>query len=101
MGCSCRESYQTCNGWQLSCWLLALQQARSKVVENLHVTHFFRLQSKIWRYFFFNMARLVLDDFKNGFGKGPWWRRLFDGYSFTTWMVVLNLGSSGLLVSGG
>ncbi|XP_021888233.1 CMP-sialic acid transporter 1-like [Carica papaya] len=47
----------------------------------------------------FNMARLLLDDFRGGFEKGPWWQRLFDGYSITTWMVVLNLGSTGLLVS--
>ena len=47
----------------------------------------------------FNMARLVVDDFRSGFEKGPWWSRLFDGYSISTWMVVLNLGSSGLLVS--
>ncbi|CAI9768854.1 unnamed protein product [Fraxinus pennsylvanica] len=47
----------------------------------------------------FNLARLVLDDFRSGFEKGPWWQRLFYGYSITTWMVVLNLGSTGLLVS--
>ncbi|KAK2976659.1 hypothetical protein RJ640_012333 [Escallonia rubra] len=47
----------------------------------------------------FNMARLVLDDFRGGFEKGPWWQRLFNGYSTMTWMVVLNLGSTGLLVS--
>ncbi|KAK9668367.1 hypothetical protein RND81_13G055500 [Saponaria officinalis] len=47
----------------------------------------------------FNMARLVVDDFRSGFEKGPWWQRLFDGYTLTTWLVVLNLGSSGLLVS--
>lgn len=47
----------------------------------------------------FNMARLLLDDFKVGFEKGPWWQRLLNGYSTTTWMVVLNLGSTGLLVS--
>nr|XP_023891058.1 CMP-sialic acid transporter 1-like isoform X2 [Quercus suber] len=47
----------------------------------------------------FNMARLLLDDFRNEFEKGPWWQRLFNGYSFTTWLVVLNLGSTGLLVS--
>ncbi|KAK1268192.1 CMP-sialic acid transporter 1 [Acorus gramineus] len=47
----------------------------------------------------FNMGRLLLDDFRVGFERGPWWQRLFDGYSFTTWMVVLNLGSTGLLVS--
>ncbi|XP_044486828.1 CMP-sialic acid transporter 1-like isoform X2 [Mangifera indica] len=47
----------------------------------------------------FNMLRLLMDDFRGGFEKGPWWQRLFDGYSITTWMVVLNLGSTGLLVS--
>ncbi|CAI9101170.1 OLC1v1038433C3 [Oldenlandia corymbosa var. corymbosa] len=47
----------------------------------------------------FNMARLVLDDFRGGFEQGPWWQRLFNGYSITTWLVVLNLGSTGLLVS--
>ncbi|XP_074317567.1 CMP-sialic acid transporter 1-like isoform X2 [Silene latifolia] len=47
----------------------------------------------------FNMARLIVDDFRSGFQKGAWWQRLFDGYSLTTWLVVLNLGSSGLLVS--
>ncbi|KZV38019.1 CMP-sialic acid transporter 1 [Dorcoceras hygrometricum] len=47
----------------------------------------------------FNMARLVLDDFRSGFDKGPWWQRLFSGYDITTWLVVLNLGSTGLLVS--
>ncbi|KAK9280198.1 hypothetical protein L1049_013885 [Liquidambar formosana] len=47
----------------------------------------------------FNMARLLLDDFKGGFEEGPWWQRLLKGYSITTWMVVLNLGSTGLLVS--
>ncbi|KAI9079336.1 hypothetical protein K1719_038635 [Acacia pycnantha] len=47
----------------------------------------------------FNMARLLLDDFRGGFEKGLWWQRIFDGYTITTWMVVLNLGSTGLLVS--
>ncbi|KAJ0962971.1 hypothetical protein J5N97_028093 [Dioscorea zingiberensis] len=47
----------------------------------------------------FNMLRLVWDDFRLGFYKGPWWQRLFNGYTLTTWLVVLNLGSSGLLVS--
>ncbi|KAF8379661.1 hypothetical protein HHK36_029105 [Tetracentron sinense] len=47
----------------------------------------------------FNMARLLLDDFRGGFEKGPWWQRIFNGYNMTTWMVVLNLGSTGLLVS--
>ncbi|MQL78508.1 hypothetical protein Taro_010943 [Colocasia esculenta] len=47
----------------------------------------------------FNMLRLLGDDFRVGFEKGPWWQRLFYGYTITTWMVVLNLGSTGLLVS--
>lgn len=47
----------------------------------------------------FNMAKLVMDDFRGGFEDGPWWQRIFNGYSMTTWMVVLNLGSTGLLVS--
>ncbi|PKI51598.1 hypothetical protein CRG98_028022 [Punica granatum] len=47
----------------------------------------------------FNMGRLVLDDFRGGFEKGPWWQRLLNGYDLITWMVVLNLGSTGLLVS--
>ncbi|XP_012086770.1 CMP-sialic acid transporter 1 isoform X2 [Jatropha curcas] len=47
----------------------------------------------------FNMAKLILDDFRGGFEKGPWWQHLLNGYSTTTWMVVLNLGSTGLLVS--
>ncbi|CAI0441589.1 unnamed protein product [Linum tenue] len=47
----------------------------------------------------FNMAKLIVDDFQSGFEKGPWWQRLFNGYSITTFLVVLNLGSTGLLVS--
>ncbi|EPS66181.1 hypothetical protein M569_08593, partial [Genlisea aurea] len=47
----------------------------------------------------FNLAKLIWDDFRNDFENGPWWHRLFDGYTFVTWMVVLNLGSTGLLVS--
>uniref|UniRef100_A0A5B6YN47 CMP-sialic acid transporter 1 n=1 Tax=Davidia involucrata TaxID=16924 RepID=A0A5B6YN47_DAVIN len=47
----------------------------------------------------FNMARLLLDDFRGEFEKGPWWQRIFNGYSITTWLVVFNLGSTGLLVS--
>ncbi|XP_058225684.1 CMP-sialic acid transporter 1-like [Rhododendron vialii] len=47
----------------------------------------------------FNMGHLLLDDFRGGFEKGPWWERLFNGYTIITWMVVLNLGSTGLLVS--
>ncbi|KAB2632882.1 CMP-sialic acid transporter 1-like [Pyrus ussuriensis x Pyrus communis] len=47
----------------------------------------------------FNIARLLFDDFRGGFENGPWWQRLFNGYSLTTWLVVLNLGSTGLLVS--
>ncbi|XP_048422654.1 CMP-sialic acid transporter 1 isoform X1 [Pyrus x bretschneideri] len=47
----------------------------------------------------FNIARLGFDDFRGEFENGPWWQRLFNGYSLTTWLVVLNLGSTGLLVS--
>lgn len=47
----------------------------------------------------FNMGWLIYGDFKAGFELGPWWQRLFNGYSITTWMVVFNLGSTGLLVS--
>ncbi|CAM8990457.1 hypothetical protein QQ045_007143 [Rhodiola kirilowii] len=47
----------------------------------------------------FNLAKLIIDDFGSGFEKGPWWQRLFIGYTITTWLVVLNLGSTGLLVS--
>jgi hypothetical protein len=47
----------------------------------------------------FNMGWLVYGDFKAGFELGPWWQHLFNGYSITTWMVVFNLGSTGLLVS--
>lgn len=45
------------------------------------------------------MARLIVDDFRVQFENGPWWQRLLNGYTLTTWLVVLNLGSSGLLVS--
>ncbi|KAG0589992.1 hypothetical protein M758_1G061100 [Ceratodon purpureus] len=47
----------------------------------------------------FNIARLTVDDIRTSFSKGPWWYRLFNGYDFVTWMVVLNLGFTGLLVS--
>ncbi|XP_051150665.1 CMP-sialic acid transporter 1 isoform X2 [Andrographis paniculata] len=47
----------------------------------------------------FNLAKLLLDDFRNGFENGPLWTRLLNGYTLSTWMVVLNLGSTGLLVS--
>ncbi|KAM7274732.1 hypothetical protein ACFE04_016598 [Oxalis oulophora] len=47
----------------------------------------------------FNMAKLLTDDFRGGFENGPWWQRLFNGYTITTWIVVINLASSGLLVS--
>lgn len=47
----------------------------------------------------FNMGKLILDDIRGGLENGPWWQRLFNGYSITTWLVVLNLGSTGLLVS--
>jgi UDP-sugar transporter A1/2/3 len=45
------------------------------------------------------MGWLIYGDFKAGFELGPWWQRLFNGYSITTWIVVFNLGSTGLLVS--
>lgn len=47
----------------------------------------------------FNLAKLIVDDFRGGFENGPWWHRIFNGYTVTTWLVVLNLGSTGLLVS--
>nr|XP_010924820.1 CMP-sialic acid transporter 1 [Elaeis guineensis] len=47
----------------------------------------------------FNMAWLFWEDFRVGFEKGLLWQRLFNGYTITTWLVILNLGSSGLLVS--
>ncbi|CAH9097214.1 unnamed protein product [Cuscuta europaea] len=47
----------------------------------------------------FNMGRLLIDDFQSGFERGAWWQRLLHGYSITTWLVVLNLGTTGLLVS--
>lgn len=47
----------------------------------------------------FNIARLTVDDVRGGFSKGTWWYRLFDGYNFMTWLVVVNLGCTGLLVS--
>lgn len=40
-----------------------------------------------------------MDDFRSGFEEGPWWQRLFNGYNMTTWLVVLNLGTTGLMVS--
>ena len=72
---------------------------------------FFKKQTMIDEYIFiygilllrfgtiFNMLRLFADDFRVGFERGPWWEHLLDGYSITTWLVVLNLGSTGLLVS--
>jgi len=47
----------------------------------------------------FNIARLTVDDVRAGFSKGSWWYRLLNGYDFITWLVVLNLGCTGLLVS--
>lgn len=47
----------------------------------------------------FNMIRLIMEDITSGFEKGPWWKRLFNGYDYITWLVVLNLSSTGLLVS--
>jgi hypothetical protein len=62
-------------------------------VNDLGISFLFRFGS------IFNLARLVLDDYRGGYENGSWWQRLFNGYSITTWMVVLNLGSTGLLVS--
>ncbi|KAI8029443.1 CMP-sialic acid transporter 1 [Camellia lanceoleosa] len=56
-------------------------------------------QEDDWFGVIFNMARLILDDFTGGFENRPWWQCLLNGYSTTTWLVVLNLGSTGLLVS--
>ncbi|KAJ0743556.1 hypothetical protein HanPI659440_Chr10g0377231 [Helianthus annuus] len=39
------------------------------------------------------MGQLFLDDFRGGFENGPWW------ITITTWLLVLNLGSTSLLVS--
>ncbi|KAL3699886.1 hypothetical protein R1sor_017908 [Riccia sorocarpa] len=47
----------------------------------------------------FNGLRLSLDDFNDAFSKGVWFTRLFSGYNFTTLLVVVNLGCTGLLVS--
>lgn len=47
----------------------------------------------------FNILRLTADDVMMGFTKRAWWFRLLDGYNFVTWLVVLNLGFTGLLVS--
>ncbi|XP_057849252.1 CMP-sialic acid transporter 1 isoform X2 [Cryptomeria japonica] len=47
----------------------------------------------------FNMLRLIMDDVTAGFERGPWWQHLFNNYDYVTWLVVLNLGSTGLLVS--
>ncbi|XP_042027040.1 CMP-sialic acid transporter 1-like [Salvia splendens] len=80
------------SGWLSFYWLLEQPQARSKVVEKL-----LQIPSRFGA--MFNMAKLTIDDFRSGFENGPWWRRLFNGYSATTWLVVLNLGSTGLLVS--
>lgn len=47
----------------------------------------------------FNIARLTVEDVRAGFSNGCWWNRLFNGYDFVTWLVVLNLSCTGLLVS--
>ncbi|MFS7952891.1 putative nucleotide-sugar transporter [Helianthus anomalus] len=47
----------------------------------------------------FNIGRIFLDDFRGGFGNGPWWDHLFNGYTITPWLVVLNICFTGLLVS--
>jgi UDP-sugar transporter A1/2/3 len=40
-----------------------------------------------------------MDDILGAYEKGAWWSRLLVGYNVTTWLVVLNLGCTGLLVS--
>jgi len=47
----------------------------------------------------FNCLRLTLDDLFMGFNNGFWMLTLLNGYSFGTWLVVLNLAFSGLMVS--
>ncbi|CAK9873518.1 unnamed protein product [Sphagnum jensenii] len=47
----------------------------------------------------FNMIHLTMDDILGAYEKGAWWSRLLVGYNVTTWLVVLNLGCTGLLVS--
>ena len=47
----------------------------------------------------FNIVRLTVDDMRAGYSKGPWCYRLFHGYDLVTWLVVLNLAFTGLLVS--
>ncbi|KAJ3678668.1 hypothetical protein LUZ60_002471 [Juncus effusus] len=47
----------------------------------------------------FNLGWLIIGDFKLGFEKGFWFQRIFEGYDYKTWLVVINLGSTGLLVS--
>jgi hypothetical protein len=39
----------------------------------------------------FNCLRLTLDDLFMGFNNGFWMLTLLSGYSFGTWLVVLNL----------
>ncbi|KAG6531530.1 hypothetical protein ZIOFF_005344 [Zingiber officinale] len=75
----------------LSAWLSALAGVYTEYLMKKNNDSFFGS--------IFNMARLLLDDVRVGFENGPWWRRLLSGYTITTWLVVLNLGSSGLIVS--
>lgn len=42
---------------------------------------------------------MSVDDVRAGFAQGPWWYRLLHGYDVITWLVVLNLACTGLLVS--
>lgn len=47
----------------------------------------------------FNMIRLTVEDISHGFEKGAWPLTMFNGYSFITFCVTVNLAFSGLLVS--
>ena len=81
---------------------LSFSANRSKRFIKYWVVRYYQLPSLHFTVRFgaiFNMARLMMDDFRVGFENGPWWQRLLNGYTVTTWLVVLNLGSSGLLVS--
>ncbi|GBG59137.1 hypothetical protein CBR_g32154 [Chara braunii] len=48
---------------------------------------------------FFNGLRLTVDDLLQGFSQGFWWRRLTNGFTFITWVIVLNFSFAGLFVS--
>eukprot|EP00898_Chlorokybus_atmophyticus_P003500 jgi/Chlat1/4150/Chrsp27S00313 len=47
----------------------------------------------------FNALRLCYDDIQAGFSNGFWLTSMFNGYDVYTWLVVLNLSFTGLVVS--